>query len=186
MPMKLNVGVQRKVGQPNYGSLGASCNAEVKLCESLIFIDPEVFQQRVRQAFAACEQAVEEQLAARQHNTEYHNATHQGNGASNGTGNGNSHNRPPLRENGNGDASQCNGNPTDVRQATKRQLGYIRQLADGIHGLGVRKLEGMAQDMFDKPLAGLTSLDASAMIDCLKGIKDAELDSQSAPDADAT
>jgi hypothetical protein len=35
MPMKLNVGLCRKVGQPDYGSLGASCNVEVELSGSL-------------------------------------------------------------------------------------------------------------------------------------------------------
>ena len=31
MPMKLNVGVSRKVGLPDYGSVGASCNLELEL-----------------------------------------------------------------------------------------------------------------------------------------------------------
>ena len=36
MPMKLNVGVSRKVGLPNYGSVGASCNLELELDATLL------------------------------------------------------------------------------------------------------------------------------------------------------
>ena len=181
MPMKLTMGVQRKVGQPNYGSLGASCSTEVELSESLVFVDPEAFQQCVRQTFAACEHAVDEQPSTRQSGT-----GHQGNGSSNGNSQTHSHTQWPVRNNVDSDVARHNGNPAAARQATEKQICYIRQLAEQIHALGVRKLEGMAQDMFGKPLAGLTSPDASGMIDCLKGIKDAELDLQAVPDGDAT
>ena len=36
MPMKLNVGVSRKVGLPDYGSVGASCNLELELDAGLL------------------------------------------------------------------------------------------------------------------------------------------------------
>ena len=35
MPLKLNVGVSRKVGLPDYCSAGASCNVEVELDSGL-------------------------------------------------------------------------------------------------------------------------------------------------------
>ena len=36
MPMTLNVGLSRKVGEPNYGSRGASVNLELELDNSLV------------------------------------------------------------------------------------------------------------------------------------------------------
>ena len=36
MPMKLNVGVSRKVGLPDYGSVGASCNLELELDSGML------------------------------------------------------------------------------------------------------------------------------------------------------
>ncbi len=63
MPLKLSVGVSRKVGQPGYGSLGASCGVELE-CESAILRDdPEEFERRARSAYAACARAVDAELA---------------------------------------------------------------------------------------------------------------------------
>jgi hypothetical protein len=62
MPLKLMVGLARKVGQPNYGSLGASCGVEVELENSLLGGDPDAFRARVREAFVACRRAVDDEL----------------------------------------------------------------------------------------------------------------------------
>ena len=63
MPLKLNVGLSRKIGLPNYSSLGASCHLELELDSALLQSDKATFQQHVRHAFSACQQAVQEQLA---------------------------------------------------------------------------------------------------------------------------
>jgi hypothetical protein len=63
MPLKLNVGLVKKVGLPNYSSLGASCHLEVELDSRLLEDDPESFQDQVRQAFVACQHSVEDELS---------------------------------------------------------------------------------------------------------------------------
>jgi len=62
MPLKLTVGLSKKVGLPNYGSLGATCGLEIELASSALHADPEGFGRQVRDAFAACAQAVQEEL----------------------------------------------------------------------------------------------------------------------------
>ena len=63
MPMKLNVGVSRKVGLPNYGSVGASCNLEMELDAGLLEKDLDGFHARIRGAYVAAHQAVHDELA---------------------------------------------------------------------------------------------------------------------------
>ena len=63
MSLKLSVGLSKKVGQPDYGSLGASCGVEVELDPSLLQVDLDGFHARVRDAFIACQQAVNDELA---------------------------------------------------------------------------------------------------------------------------
>jgi len=63
MTMKVTVGLSRKVGQPNYGSAGASCHIDVELDQSLLDGDQRHLQERLRQALTVCRQVVERELA---------------------------------------------------------------------------------------------------------------------------
>ncbi|HPM83887.1 MAG TPA: hypothetical protein PLF81_24440 [Candidatus Anammoximicrobium sp.] len=181
MPLRLNIGLSKKLGLPDYGSLGASCNVDIELDAALLQTDPEAFQRHARNAYDACRRAVQEELARHQAApsstpTSHSPATaastggngngHSGNG--NGHANGNGTNGNSHGQNGNG---RGNGHP-----ASEKQMTYVRQLAGHIKGLGVRRLEALADKMFGKPVAGLTSLEASGLIDALKGIKAGEID----------
>lgn len=170
MPLKIIVGITRKLGQPDYGSIAATCNAEVELPLSQPQDDLNAFQRHVRNAYVACEKAVDAQLAECQANAS-------------GNGHGESRPRPQSRpepttsrQNGNGHRGNGNGG----RPVTEKQLNFIRQLAGRIKGLGARRLETLADTMFGKPVAELTSLDASGLIDTLKAVQAGEVDLQDA------
>jgi hypothetical protein len=66
MPLKLNVGISKKIGQPDYGSLAASCHVEVELDQALLQADLSSFHDRIQKTFAACRQAVNDELAGSQ------------------------------------------------------------------------------------------------------------------------
>lgn len=62
MPLKVNVGLSKKVGLPDYGSLGASCHVEYEADASLLNTDLDGFHRQVKNAFIACKQAVQDEL----------------------------------------------------------------------------------------------------------------------------
>ena len=66
MAMKIHVGLQKKVGQPNYGSLGASCQIEFEMDSTILESNMDGFHDRVNGAFLACRQAVNLQLRQQQ------------------------------------------------------------------------------------------------------------------------
>lgn len=70
MAAKLSVGLQKKVGLPNYGSLGASCHVEFEVDPAWIDADPDRFRRKVHQAYDACHQAVQERLRREKDNDE--------------------------------------------------------------------------------------------------------------------
>jgi hypothetical protein len=158
MPLKLNVSVSRKVGQPDYGSLGASCALELELNEGLLHSDLDGFQQQVRNAYVACNQAVSDELA--RHQASPVNPRTNGPGASasdHGPGNGNG----PARPGANGSRGRS-GKPATPSQAKAIYAIARSQRAD---------LEGLLRDEYgvDRP-EDLSLADASKFIDQLKAV----------------
>jgi len=180
MPLTLNVGISRKLGLPDFGSVGATCNVSVELDAALLTREPDAFQRHVRNAYAACSQAVNDELARQ---TTPGMAAPSGSGvptaaaAPNGHGNGAAQ---AAAGNGNGNGNGTSGNGNGTHAASQKQMGYVNQLARQIRGLGVRKLDSLTGKMFGKPLAGLSSLDASSLIDTLKAIKDGSVSLEAA------
>jgi hypothetical protein len=152
MPLKVSVGLSKKAGLPDYGSVGASCHVEVELDSTLLQQNLEGFQQQVRRAYVACAQAVNDELA-RQHDNRQ--AVPQ------------AREEAPAPTNG----SSRNGKAGDRRRASEKQLDYAQKLAGQVKGLGTRQLATLTQKMFRKPLADLSGLEASSLIDTFKEFK---------------
>ena len=61
--IKLNAGFSRKIGEPNYGSRGASVNVELEL-ESGLIGDPDGLMSRIRGLFDIARRSVDAELAS--------------------------------------------------------------------------------------------------------------------------
>ena len=53
MPTTINVGLSKKIGMPDYGSLGASCNIQFEASHDLLEHDLEAFHAKVKSVFVA-------------------------------------------------------------------------------------------------------------------------------------
>jgi hypothetical protein len=155
VPLKLNLGVSRKVGLPDYGSVGASCNLEVELDSNLIDRDLDAFHARVRDVYVAAHQAVHDELARLQAPV----ASSHDPPAS-----------PPRRAlndhpggNGHGDRSPA-GRSGPRRPATENQVRAIRSIASRQHA----DLDGLLQEYGVARPEDLSVKQASELIDTLK------------------
>lgn len=63
MPLTLSVGVSKKLGLPQYSSVGATCGVQVELDAGLLEHDLEDSHEKARAAYVACHQAVHDELA---------------------------------------------------------------------------------------------------------------------------
>ena len=175
--LKLNIGFNRKIGEANYGSRGASVNLEIEV-ESGVVREPDKLQAKIGYLFELAKASVDAQLngvsqpqqpapaTGTSGNGAYANAS-ANSGQSNANGNGNGHSSHTNGTSGNGNGTNGNGH-----RASDKQINFATQLAKGIRGLGTRRLDSLTGRMFGKPLADLTSLDASSLIDTLKAIKE--------------
>jgi len=149
--MKLNVGLSRKVGEPNYGSRGAAVNLELELDSSLVS-NPARLKERIRQLFMLVRTSLAEEL--------------------NGSNNGNSQQAngeasPPNSQNGNGHSPNTPNvqHTRSKRPATESQVRAINAIARSRRINVVQFLQERFQ--VGRP-DDLSLKDASAAIDELK------------------
>jgi len=139
--LKLNIGFNRKIGEANYSSRGASVNLEIEV-ESALVREPDRLQEKIDYMFGLAKASVDEQLNG--------NGKPESNGqrGANGHAAGNGHNG-----NGNG------------RSATQSQVRAVHAIASRKR----IDLTVLLRDRFgvDRP-DDLTLRDASTLIDELK------------------
>lgn len=148
--IKLNCGVSRKVGEPNYGSRGASVNVELEL-ESSAAQDADLLHDRIRRLFALAKASVDEEL-----------------GLAAGSGTSPS---PPASPVCNGQGTSppaANGNGS--RRATDGQLRAIWAISKS---LGLDQ-DQEATSLFRRPVSELSLAEASRLIDHLKQMQGSE------------
>ena len=162
MPLKLNVGLSKKIGLPDYGSLGASTNLELELDAGVIG-DPDRLRQQIRHLFGLVKTSIEEELGGQQPVPQNgHGNGHGRDPHANGNGNGHSHSDASHASGGNGHGSRL---PTNGRAATNSQVRAIRAIA-GRQRLDLGQLLGSRFNL-QRP-EDLSLADASALIDELK------------------
>jgi hypothetical protein len=158
LPLRLNAGVSRKVGLPDYGSVGASCNIELELDSGLLDGDLKAFNARVRRVYIAAHRAVFDELKRLQAPI----ATPQGMSAPAATTCSSTNDRVS----GNGRASDHRFSQSQaVKKATKNQI-------KAIHSIACRQntdLVGLLRQEYDVERPEELSLkQASELIDSLR------------------
>jgi hypothetical protein len=155
MPMRLNVGVSKKLGLPAYSSVGASCNLDLEI-ENGLLRDPAGFRDQVRDAFDAAQQAVDDELARLQGGGEP--AKTRADLASNGHHNG------VLATNGKPAARLATYSGQVGKPATPSQVRAILSIARRRHS----DLDGLLDDLGVARPEELSLAEASRLIDQLK------------------
>ena len=160
MTIKINVGVNKKIGLPDYGSAGGHCNIEIE-ADNSVLADAGQFLQRVREAYDLARQSVEEELSHHRPS----NAT--SSGASQARSFSQSDKEPAPRQeyrsNANSTGSSFNASP--------KQQQFIAALVKGVKGLDWLKLDKYCSTKFGKVCSQLSSKEASALIEDLKAAK---------------
>jgi hypothetical protein len=168
MPLRLNVGVSKKLGLPEYSSIGASCNLELEVDPMLIHNDLDGLHEQIRGAFVAVQQAVNDELARLQAQVQTTPSLVSQALPSSGNGhrNGSEVHHEGSTTRSNGTSARANGTGRrPPKAATANQVRAIVTIARRQHA----DLEGLLRDEYgvERP-EDLSLADASRFIDQLK------------------
>jgi hypothetical protein len=162
MTIKINVGVNKKIGLPDYGSAGGHCNIEIE-ADNSVLNDVEDFLQRVRDAYEVARMSVEEELS-------HHRP--------NGSGNTQSRAEPQQQrqeqrqEYRNGNSRSDNNSGGNRYIASAKQQNFIASLVKGIKGLNWQTLDKYCHSKWGSNTSQLSPKQASELIDDLKSAKE--------------
>lgn len=154
MPVQVNIGLNRKVGEPNYGSRGASVHLQVEL-DSAVVDEPDRLRTQIHRLFALARRSLEEELHG-----------------SSGTGQTSTDHSPRLDPNALGnstDVSHAQTDSTRPRRPIKR-LATLNQIR-ALNTIATRQqidLPAMLKTYGVRYINDLSIGDASQLIDLLK------------------
>ena len=162
MAIKINIGVNKKIGLPDYGSASSHCAIDLE-ADNSILDNPDIFLQRVKVAYEVARQSVEEELA---HHHPGNRCTVQSTPQEPAPRQESAPRHEPQRQ-------EYRGNNSSGTQytASPKQQQYIASLIKGIRGLDWRKLDQYCEDKFGRGCSQLSSKEASALIEDLKAAK---------------
>lgn len=112
MPMKVNIGLSKKLGESNYGSRGASVNLELELDGSLVQEHAKL-QEKIRQLFGLVRTSLAEEL----------------NGGAGHAQNGNGTNQQPSNGSGQQPTNGNSQSSSKPRPATQSQVKALHAIA---------------------------------------------------------
>jgi hypothetical protein len=149
MPLKLNIGLCRKIGEANYGSRGANVNVELEVDSSLV-AEPEKLKDRIRHLFGLVRTSLAEEL----NGGNGHNATDKAGSQDGG-----------QPSNGNGQRNESGQKTAAPRPATQSQIKALFAITKS-QG---QNLNQLLRERFrvGKP-EQLSIREASQLIDALK------------------
>jgi hypothetical protein len=160
MTIKINVGVNKKIGLPDYGSAGGHCNIEIE-ADNSILDDAEQFLQRVNDAYEMARQSVEEELS---HHRPSGNATQ-----SRAEPQQRQESRQEYRNDNNRNDNNSGGNRYI---ASAKQQQFIASLVKAVKGLSWQTLDRYCNSKWGANTSQLSPKQASELIDDLRAAKE--------------
>jgi hypothetical protein len=165
MTIKINVGVNKKIGLPDYGSAGGHCNIEIE-ADNSILDNAEDFLQRVQDAYEMARQSVEEELSH-----------HRPSASANSTSAAQSRAEPQqqrqeYRQEYRNDNNRSDNNSGNRYIASAKQQQFISLLVKGIKGLDWKTLDKYCHSKFGYNTSQISPKQASELIDDLRAAKE--------------